>query len=94
MTTNEDGWRGFLDLCSSVKDPEQFNELSELFFTYEERHSLSTRYLIVKELMRDNKTQREIAQDLEVSISKITRGSNSLKSVGKKLRGLLHKIMM
>jgi TrpR family transcriptional regulator, trp operon repressor len=90
--TEGDGWRGFLSLCSSAETPEKLSELLWLFLTPEERKDIATRYLIVQELVRGEKTQREMAKDLGVSIAKITRGSNFLKMISKNLRRLLEKI--
>ena len=92
MTTEEDGWRGFLSLCSEAKTPEELDELLGLFLTPEERKDVATRYLIVQELVRGKKTQREMAKELGVSIAKITRGSNYLKIISNHLRGLLKTV--
>ncbi|HSX11390.1 MAG TPA: trp operon repressor [Chlamydiales bacterium] len=89
MESGEDGWWGFLELCSGVKGAEALNELLWLFLTHEERADIATRFLIVRELLKGEKTQREIAKDLGVSIAKITRGSNYLKTISKNLRRLL-----
>ncbi len=88
----EDGWRGFLSLCSEAKNKEELNELFWLFLTAEEKKDLATRYLIIRELVKGEKTQREMAKDLKVSIAKITRGSNFLKMISKKLRRLLETV--
>lgn len=88
----EDGWRGFLSLCSKAASPEELDELFWLFLTHEERKDIAARYLIIRELVLEKKTQREMAKDLGVSIAKITRGSNFLKMVSKDLRGLLQNV--
>ena len=88
----EDGWRGFLKLCSDGKGLNELDALFGLFLTAAEREAISTRYLIVRELLRGEKTQREIAKDLNVSIAKITRGSNFLKTIGPDLRRLLKSL--
>jgi TrpR family transcriptional regulator, trp operon repressor len=90
--TNEDGWRGFLNLCLKVETVKELEELFGLFLTPEEREDLSTRHLIVQELVRGKMTQREMAKNLGVSIAKITRGSNSLKMISKDLRRLLESV--
>lgn len=90
--SEEDGWRGFVSLCSSAGSPEKLSELLWLFLTPEERKDIATRYLIVRELVQGKKTQREMAKDLGVSIAKITRGSNFLKLIRKELRRLLESI--
>ena len=81
----EAGWKGFLKLCKKAKNVQQLDKLLELFLTASEREDLATRYLIVQELLSGRKTQREIAEDLGVSIAKITRGSNYLKLIDDKV---------
>ncbi|MCB1084045.1 MAG: trp operon repressor, partial [Simkania sp.] len=56
-----------------------------------ERVDLSKRILIVQELLNGEKTQREMAKDLQVSIAKITRGSNELKGIDEKLKQFLKR---
>ncbi len=55
----------------------------ELFLTtlltISEKTELIKRYRIIKELLENTKTQREMASDLQVSIANVTRGSNLLK---------------
>lgn len=87
--SNDEGWWGFLHLCSQIKTVKQFDKYFNLFFTEEERASMALRYQIVKELVKGEKTQREIAKDLNVSIAKITRGSNSLKHAESNLKKLI-----
>lgn len=76
---NESGWRHFLKLCLATKNEKKLSLLFDLFLTSEEKESLALRCLIIKELLKQKKTQRNMAQDLKVSIAKITRGSNELK---------------
>lgn len=64
-----------------MKTPTQFENLFELFLTYTEREELAARFAIVKELIKGKQTQREIAVSAKVSIAKITRGSNQLKTI-------------
>ncbi|MCH9757369.1 MAG: trp operon repressor [Gammaproteobacteria bacterium] len=91
QTDNEDGWWRFLALCAELKTAEELNDFFELFFTIEERKDMATRYLVVKDLLEGKKTQREMAETLKVSIAKITRGSNGLKTIGENLRNFLIK---
>jgi TrpR family trp operon transcriptional repressor len=85
----KDGWRGFLDLCATIDNPEMLDHLFALFFTFEERETLSSRYRIVKALLEGQLTQREIAEQHHVSIAQITRGSNALKIIDTRLKKLL-----
>lgn len=90
---NRDGWNKFVELCLSTKDKKALISLFDLFLTQEEKENLALRYLIIKELLEQNKTQREIAKELQVSIAKITRGSNELKRLPAKLLNYLIKQM-
>jgi Trp operon repressor len=76
---NEAGWRHFLKLCLSNKNEKNLSLMFDLFLTPEEKENLSLRCLIIEELIKQKKTQRDIAETLQVSIAKITRGSNELK---------------
>ncbi len=91
MSTSEDGWRGFLELCSRFHSRGELDELFGLFFTIEEKEALAKRYTIVKALLDEKMTQREIAEKMKVSISKITRGSNALKIMNPQFREALRK---
>lgn len=83
------GWQCFLDLCLSTRDKKLLTELFELLLTPEEKGSIETRCLILKALLEQKLTQREISADLKVSIAKITRGSNELKRISSQLKELL-----
>jgi TrpR family transcriptional regulator, trp operon repressor len=89
----EDGWWRFLKLCTQVKTVDRWQSFFDLFLTIEEKENLAMRYLLVKALLEGKKTQREIAKELKISISKITRGSNALKEIDDPLREFLKKAM-
>jgi len=91
--SSEDGWRAFLELCSKFRKTEELKELFDLFFTLEEKEVLAKRYGLIKDLLEEKLTQREIAEMSGISISKITRGSNALKIISKQLREALKKKM-
>ena len=90
---NAKGWRSFLELCLSAEDEKTLNELFDLFLSAEERSALETRCLLIKDLLEQKKTQREIAEDLNISIAKITRGSNALKQISPKLKQFLQDLL-
>lgn len=81
--SENDGWQGFLSLCSGAETSRELSKLLWLLLTSEERKDIATRYLIVRELVQGKRTQQEMAKDLGVSIAKITRGSNFLKMINK-----------
>lgn len=85
------GWKDFINLCKHVKGDPLFEEVLDFFFTLEEKEHLSKRILLVRELLKAEKTQREISKELNISIAKITRGSNALKQASKQLKNYLHQ---
>ena len=91
--TTRPGWQAFLKLCAEVNHTDDLDHLFKLFFTYEEQDAISGRYLIVKALLEKKQTQRQMAQELNVSIAKITRGSNELKGVDPDFKQRLIKWM-
>ena len=74
-------WNRFITLCKQTESSEQLGQLLHAFLTPEEREQIALRVELVKELLRQEKSQREIAKELKISIAKITRGSNMLKSL-------------
>lgn len=79
MEKFKQGWKQFLDLSQSMKDEKTLSTLYDLLLTPEEKESIAMRCLIVRALLEEKQTQREIAKDINVSIAKITRGSNEIK---------------
>ncbi len=79
MEVVKKGWRQFLHWCHQAEDEKQLDALFDLVLTPEEKSDIATRCLIIKELLAQEASQRDIAKTLNVSIAKITRGSNELK---------------
>lgn len=88
---SEEGWWRFLRLCLEVDTAEKLDAFFTFFLTAEEREDLASRYLLVKELISGEKPQRKIAEELGVSIAKITRGSNAMKILDDEMREWLRK---
>jgi TrpR family trp operon transcriptional repressor len=84
-------WQEFLKFCAQLKTAQQFNSFFELFLTINEREELLARFKIIKELLKGEKTQREIADYHNVSIAKITRGSNQLKIIDEAFKKFVKK---
>ncbi len=80
------GWSQLLNLCLNAESKEQLNSLFELLFTLEEKEQLALRVELVRELLEGKNTQREISRQLNISIAKITRGSNALKKIDLSLK--------
>jgi len=83
MAKSEEGWWKFIHLCKEMKSDDKLSALLDLLLTPQEKESIAMRCLIVRELLKEEKTQRDIAKNLNVSIAKITRGSNELKHFSK-----------
>lgn len=86
---NQEGWRFFTQLCLATKNDKMLSSLFDLLLTQEEKESIAMRCLIIADLLKQEKTQREMSENLHVSIAKITRGSNELKRMPPKLIAFL-----
>lgn len=86
----KDVLKKFLELFSE-KEFLSLENLFDLFFTFEEKENLASRYLIIEALLKGQLTQREIAKKYHVSIAQITRGSNALKTVDPIFKKFLEK---
>lgn len=84
MDQKQTGWEQFINLCIGLEKPKNLSDILEIFLTIEEKSNIANRFLIVQALLKKQKPQREIAKDLNVSIAKITRGSNELKRLSPK----------
>lgn len=87
----KNNWKSFMSLCLKSQDADELSRLLDCFLTIEEKETISDRYLIIKSLIQGKLTQREMAESLQVSIAKITRGSNALKTIDPKLKAFLLK---
>lgn len=79
-------WNAFLSLVGQCKSDKELDELFELFLTIEERRDIAKRVILVRELLEEKLSQREIADRFGISIAKITRGSNALKIISERLK--------
>jgi TrpR family trp operon transcriptional repressor len=86
---NDEGWQLFLTLCMKMNSKQDFDRLFRVLLTSEEHVDLAGRALIVKELLRGELSQRAMSEQLNVSIAKITRGSNELKRADTPLKVFL-----
>jgi TrpR family trp operon transcriptional repressor len=94
MTTPEkSGWKSFLKLCTKIKSVDELDELFRLMLTIEEQETIASRYLIIKALLEAKAPQREISENLKVSIAQITRGSNALKIITPKFKSTLKELI-
>lgn len=86
-------WNKFINCCVKQTDPNQLTQLLNLFLTHQERESISTRVCLIEALLTEKLTQRQIAEKFEISIAKITRGSNELKRLSDKQRSSLRTLL-
>lgn len=71
--------RELIDVLRRIQDRSQMDEFLQDILTPAEYEDIVTRWQIVKQLAR-GVPQREIANNLRVSIAKITRGSRELQN--------------
>lgn len=90
---DDEGWKMFLNLCVQAKNPVRLEELLNLLLTIEEKIHLASRMQIIKALLEEKLSQREISDAMKVSISQITRGSNALKIISPDLLKFLEDHM-
>lgn len=85
--------QALLRLFREAADEEELDALFDLFLTPDEVDAVGKRYEIVKGLLLGENSQREMAQDLGLSIAKITRGSNALKRSSLKLKEKIRRCL-
>jgi TrpR family trp operon transcriptional repressor len=78
-----------LALAELAQKAEVLDDFFSLMFTPQEYEQLQKRYALIEALITDELPQREISKALQVSIAKITRGSNALKLIDPKLKAIL-----
>lgn len=74
-------WQQFVELLTQAVRENKTEELLSMLLTPDERTSLGLRVQITRELLSNQRPQREIQQQLNTSAATITRGSNMLKTV-------------
>lgn len=89
--TEEDGWRGFIKQCLKIKHAKDLDAFFTVFLTAKEREEIAGRFLVIKELLLGEKTHREIARCLQVSVANVSRGSNVLKTTESRLKKFLEE---
>lgn len=69
---------GLISAVSKLKTKEEVRDFFNEMLTDSEIETLSKRWQIMN-MLRDGNTQRTIAQELQVSLCKVTRGAKILK---------------
>ncbi len=84
-----DHYTDFAKLCAGALQEGLLEEYFAFLFTPTELEAIFKRLQLVDALLVPKMPQREMAQVLNMSIAKITRGSNALKQVSPALRTFL-----
>ncbi|MCF0262073.1 MAG: transcriptional regulator [Sphaerochaetaceae bacterium] len=79
-----------IDIFTETTDRREMTKLFEEFFSDSEIADVSKRWYIFKELYQGT-SQRKIANEMGVSLCKITRGSKILKQDSSIVREILHE---
>jgi TrpR family trp operon transcriptional repressor len=87
----DSGWQQLLAWCLHAEDEQELSSLLQLLLTPEEKVDIAKRCLIIRELLAKNHSQREISKNLNVSIAKITRGSNEIKRLSPEILQFIQK---
>ena len=74
-------WVQVIKLLQRQQDAQALQALMGVLLTREEREAVGTRLAIMRALLTANESQREIARRVGVSIAKVTRCSNFLKTL-------------
>jgi len=92
MNNIESGWEKLLTVCLKCDDKQQLSDLLKAVLTPEEYENVAKRMLILEALMKKELSQRDMAEKFDVSIAKITRGSNELKRMPAVVKAEFEKI--
>ena len=77
----KDNWEKLIEILTDINSKEDMESILNFLLTIEEKSQLSSRVTLTKLMCFTDLTQREIAKNLGVSISTVTRCSNALKSI-------------
>ena len=81
----------FFMLCAKLSTRRELHDFFDLLLTEDEKQQISSRIVILQDLLEGDLSQREIAKTQNVSISQITRGSNALKKASPKVKKFLEE---
>ncbi len=79
----------FARLCAGAEQKGLLQEWFAFLFTPAELEAIFARLTLTEALLNPQLTQREMAKTLNISIAKITRGSNALKLISPELKAFL-----
>lgn len=76
-----ESWFQVIQLLKRQQDVETLHDVMSVLLTREEREAIGSRLAIMRALISGEESQREIAGRIGVSITKVTRCSNYLKTL-------------
>ena len=79
----QDDWQSLIKLLAQTNSEVEMSQLLAFLLTPEEKVQLSKRLRLTQLMAFSTLSQREIAKQLNMSISTVTRCSNALKSLPK-----------
>ena len=86
-------WRKFVKLCAALSEDE-LDQMFKLFLTAAEREDIADRYTILTTMLNTAKTHREIASECCISIAKVSRGSNAIKTAQEYYPEIINKLLV
>ena len=78
---SREAWEEVINLLGRQPDSQALSSVLSLLLTAEESEAVGSRLAIMQALIAGQESQRDIAARLGVSIAKVTRGSNYLKTL-------------
>ena len=91
MTSSDSGWKELMEILAQNKKSQDIETIFDFLLTKEEKEQLNKRILLTKELIKKDKSQREISKSLKISICTVTRCSNALKECSIKIKDIFGK---
>jgi TrpR family trp operon transcriptional repressor len=89
-----DSWPSLMNVVKNACDHGEHEMLLTLIMTPDERETLVSRANILCELLKGDRSQRQISQMLGVGIATITRGSTELKNCTEQERAALTQLLL
>lgn len=87
-----ESWFQVVKLLKGQQDVEALHEVMGVLLTREEREAIGSRLAIMRALLSGEESQREIARRIGVSITKVTRCSNYLKTLSDTEMAMIEQI--
>ncbi|WP_066013060.1 MULTISPECIES: trp operon repressor [Endozoicomonas] len=87
-----ESWFQVIKLLKGQQDVDALHEVMGVLLTREEREAIGSRLAIMRALLSGEESQREIARRIGVSITKVTRCSNYLKTLSDAEMSMIEQI--